>query len=147
MSAYSEFFAELVSTEIGLWNQLDRALLAETGISAAQLQALAAIAGLDGAARVQDVSDALQITVGAASKLIDRLERDGLAARSPHPGDRRSMIIRLSASGETALREASAAADANLERLLGSHVAPAEAEALARALRSVRRAAVTGVLA
>ncbi|MGA1838079.1 MarR family transcriptional regulator [Herbiconiux sp. 11R-BC] len=147
MRAYNDFFDEVVSTEIELWNHLDRALLAETGVSAAQLQALTALARPEGSARVQDVSQRLRITVGAASKLIDRLERDGLAERSPHPSDRRSMLIELTPAGETALAEATTAADSNLERLLGAQFEPAEAEAMTSALRALRLALTEGVLA
>ncbi|WP_291049608.1 MarR family transcriptional regulator [Herbiconiux sp.] len=147
MTAYGDVFTELVSTEIALWNQLDRMLTTATGVSAAQLQALTAIDRLAGSARVQDVSETLQITVGAASKLIDRLERDGLAGRSAHPRDRRSMVIQLTTAGEEALAEASVAAESSLVRLLGAHLDPDRARSLATALRSVREGLTAGVLA
>ena len=43
----------------------------------------------------QDLSDDIGITVGAASKLVDRLERDGLVSKGPNPADRRSSLIAL----------------------------------------------------
>jgi DNA-binding MarR family transcriptional regulator len=54
-------------------------------------------------ARVQELRQELRITVGAASKLADRLEKEGLAQRRPHPSDRRSSLIALSPAGERAL--------------------------------------------
>ena len=66
------------------------------------------------AARVNDLSAALAITVGAASKLVDRLERNGLAVRSPHPTDRRSSVIALTPTGRSALAAAIPVADAVL---------------------------------
>ena len=57
----------------------------------------------------------LGITVGAASKAVDRLENAGLAARSPAVDDRRSSLITLTdrglrvvADGETAVGRAMA---------------------------------------
>jgi DNA-binding MarR family transcriptional regulator len=52
---------------------------------------------------VQELRQELRITVGAASKLADRLEKEGLAQRQPHPSDRRSSVITLSPAGERAL--------------------------------------------
>jgi DNA-binding MarR family transcriptional regulator len=59
-----------------------------------------------GRARVQELSSDIGITVGAASKLADRLERDGLASRSPNPANRRSSQIALTAAGQQALASA-----------------------------------------
>ena len=57
-----------------------------------------------GAARVQELRTELGITVGAASKLVDRLERDGLVVRTAHPHDRRSSLVTLTAPGSVLAR-------------------------------------------
>ena len=41
----------------------------------------------------------LQMTTGATTSLIDRITAAGLAAREPHPTDRRSQIISLTPAG------------------------------------------------
>jgi DNA-binding MarR family transcriptional regulator len=41
----------------------------------------------------------LGITTAAATSLVDRLERAGVAARHPHPEDRRRSLIRLTDKG------------------------------------------------
>lgn len=120
MSGYSALFSELVRLELGLWNRLDDLQRLSGAVSLAQLQALRAVRSRDGAARVQDVADALHITVGAASKLVDRLERDGLARRSANPADRRSMLVALTRDGEAAYVKATAAELKNLEDVLGA---------------------------
>ncbi|MEL4383306.1 MarR family winged helix-turn-helix transcriptional regulator, partial [Shewanella algae] len=66
------------------------------------LLALRIVGDAGGNARVLDVSEALAITIGAASKQIDRLERSGLAERRPHPHDRRSSLLSLTAAGARA---------------------------------------------
>lgn len=144
MSAYTEFFDELVRFEIDLWGRLDQLLKEQTSTSVAQLQSLRAIAARGGDARVQDVADELQITVGAGSKLVDRLERDGLAARAVHPTDRRSMVIALTPAGETALRQAVEAADRNLQELLTELLTEQNAAELALAFSSMRSGLRTG---
>lgn len=134
MTAYASFFADLVRFEIDLWNRLEDLQAESRVVSLAQLQALRAVHAQKGGARVQDVAGELQITVGAASKLVDRLERDGLAERSPHPTDRRSMLIALTAEGESAFAEASDAQARNLEALLGAAMTPERAAELATVL-------------
>lgn len=114
MSDATVFFDALLRYEIRLWNVLDAALVRAHGVSLGRLQALRVVRGHGGRARVQDVSDELLITVGAASKLVDRLERDGTARRVPNPDDRRSSLIALTAAGEQLLDAASATFEAVL---------------------------------
>jgi DNA-binding MarR family transcriptional regulator len=108
-----DFFDTLVRYETDLWNTLDRRLASADQVSVATMQALRIVHGQP-AARVNDLSAALAITVGAASKLVDRLERNGLAVRSPHPTDRRSSVIALTPTGRSALAAAIPVADAVL---------------------------------
>jgi DNA-binding MarR family transcriptional regulator len=98
-----EFFDVLIRYEVALWNAVDRELGRQGTISLAQLHALRVVDRYHGQARVQDLSSDIGITAGAASKLADRLERDGLARRSPNPANRRSSLISLTAAGEHAL--------------------------------------------
>lgn len=114
-----EFFDELVSYEVALWGAVDLALTRQGQISLAEVHALRVVDRHAGQARVQDLSDGIGITVGAVSKLVDRLERDGLAVRSPNPANRRSSLIALTASGEQALAAALQVHDRVLEQAIG----------------------------
>lgn len=54
------------------------------------------------------LSERLVLTSGATTALIDRLESAGYLSRSPHPTDRRSLILRLTrGSDETGARRLS----------------------------------------
>jgi DNA-binding MarR family transcriptional regulator len=64
--------------------------------------------------RVQNIAQALRITVGAASKLVDRLEAARLCARRAHPDDRRSTVLEATEAGR---RTHIAAEDALLDEL------------------------------
>jgi MarR family transcriptional regulator, organic hydroperoxide resistance regulator len=91
-------FADLVRLEIELWNAVEARLRADLDIGLATAQTLAVVAAVEDC-RVHDIVRGLSITVGGASKTVDRLERDGLVARQPHPTDRRSSIITLTKTG------------------------------------------------
>lgn len=114
-----DFFDILVRYEIRLWNHLDRRLADEGAVSLARWQALRAVRFRGDAGRVQEISADLSITVGAASKLVDRLERDGLVERRPHPSDRRSMLLSLTGEGRTAFDATDALIASELEAIVG----------------------------
>lgn len=114
-----EFFDTLVRYEIALWNAVDQELSRAGLVSLGQLHALRVVDRYDGQARVQELSSDIGITVGAASKLVDRLERDGLAGRSPNPANRRSSLISLTPTGQQALLNALEVARAAVERAVG----------------------------
>ena len=114
-----KFFDALVRYEIALWNAVDRELARQHQISLGQLHALRVVDRYDGQARVQDLSDDIGITVGAASKLVDRLERGGLAVRSPNPVDRRSSLISLTVPGRQVLTSATDVCGVATARALG----------------------------
>jgi DNA-binding MarR family transcriptional regulator len=96
------FFDVLVRYETDLWNHLDDRLDSAGGVSLATLFALRVVRRHNGQCRVQEVSTELGITVGAASKVVDRLVQAGLAIRTPHPQDRRSSLIALTPAGDAA---------------------------------------------
>jgi len=113
-----DFFDALVRYETELWNHLDDRLLREGAVSLATLSALRVVSRHPDDCRVQEIRTELGITVGAASKLVDRLERDGWAVRSANPGDRRSSFVALTPAGADAL----AVGAALLERELGEQL-------------------------
>lgn len=114
-----EFFDVLVRYEVTLWNAVDAELVRKGQIGLAVLHALRLVGARRGETRVQDLSDGIGITVGAASKLVDRLERDGLAVRRPNPDDRRSSLIGLTHTGEEALASGLEVFGAAVDRALG----------------------------
>jgi MarR family multiple antibiotic resistance transcriptional regulator len=126
-----DFFTSLVRYEIDLWNAVEDALRRQGFISLAQLQAVGIISDHSGLGRVNEISEQIGITVGAASKLVDRLERDGLAVRRPNPDDRRSSLIALTADGERALQDAAEVRDAVLRAVIDEEVGESALTAIA----------------
>ena len=115
-----EFFDVLVRYEVALWSAVDQELGRRHEINLGLLHALRIVDRHDGRARVQDLSYDIGITVGAASKLVDRLERDGLATRSPNPANRRSSLIALTPTGRESLASAWAVCNGAVARAIGT---------------------------
>lgn len=67
-----------------------------------------------------DLSRQLLVTAGNLTGIVDRLERDGLVLREPHPADRRAYRLTLTARGEKAVAEAVPLHHAAITRLLGT---------------------------
>lgn len=122
MSASTTFFDVLLRCEIGLWNRVDRAVQRDRGLSLGRLQALRVLDVRGGKGRVQDLADDLVITVGATSKLVDRLEADGTVRREPNPDDRRSSLVVLTAAGREVLDGGAATMDSVLADALSAGV-------------------------
>jgi len=85
----------------------------------------------------KDVAAALAVTVGAASKLVDRLEAAGLCIRRAHPDDRRSSLLDVTAAGRGAAVAADVAVQDELARRLGS-LPVQDLDRVASLLRSIR---------
>lgn len=103
--------------------------VAKVNLSPARFQVLQALSGGKVLSMV-DLADRLSVTKRNVTTLVDGMEKDGLATRSPHPTDRRSKLIELTPSGEVAFSEAAKVQRDHLEKLL-SNLEPAQREAVA----------------
>jgi DNA-binding MarR family transcriptional regulator len=54
----------------------------------------------------KQLSDSLMLTTGGMTGRLDKLERAGLVVRTPDPGDRRSLRVRLTDAGRELIDEA-----------------------------------------
>jgi DNA-binding MarR family transcriptional regulator len=71
------------------------------GISSPDMRVLLALrrAGGDFSRRPTDLFQALLVTSGAITKIVDRLSADGLVKRRPDPSDKGGFLIQLTAKG------------------------------------------------
>ena len=83
--------------------------LRERGTSLPVWRAIAALAAEPGLT-VTGLADACMLQQPTMTKLLDRMERDGLAARAPDPRDRRAVRVRLTPEGEARAAALAAAA-------------------------------------
>ena len=76
----------------------------------------------------------MMLSSGGTTARLDRLERAGLVERSPDPGDRRGVSVRLTPAGKEVIDQAVGAGLAEQQRLL-AHLSPARQKQLDALLR------------
>jgi DNA-binding MarR family transcriptional regulator len=130
-------FEDLVRLEIELWDAVETRLRDELGVGLATAQVLEVVKRVEDC-RVYEISRELSITVGGASKTVDRVERAGLVARKPHDTDRRSSVIELTPDGARTHAKAQRMVAAALEDLIGDALGGRAFDQLHRALVKVR---------
>ncbi len=70
------------------------------------------------------LAESLELTTGSVTSLLDRLETSGLIARTPHPNDRRSLQLELTAAGRTKMDAVYGAFEAQVQEAVAEF--PAE---------------------
>ena len=86
-------------------DQMRAALASGSGVSPADLDALEHLEAA-GPLTQRQLGERLSLTSGAITMLVDRLERAGWVRRRPHPSDRRSVLVELSAQAAERTRPA-----------------------------------------
>src|SRR5262245_10237121 len=74
------------------------------GLSAAKLAALQALADAGESMPLSQLANRLSCVKSNITQLVDRLEADGLVARRPDPGDRRTRLAALTTAGRRAMK-------------------------------------------
>jgi MarR family transcriptional regulator, organic hydroperoxide resistance regulator len=138
MSELRQVFNEVIRFEIEIWNGVDARLKSDFNLPLTHFEPMSVIERLGGC-RVYEIASELGITTGGASKLIDRIEADGLCRRRPNPDDRRSSLLELTPAGRKLLHDAREAFDDELGRRLGG-LSPRTVEQLLSTLTRLRAA-------
>jgi len=99
---------------------LHRVLSAESGIQLDRPTYVALAALEKGPLRVSELADACGVDVSTMSRLLDRLQADGLVERDRPSADRRVALIQASPQGRELQRRMMAFRRTALERLLAS---------------------------
>ncbi|WP_423462048.1 MarR family winged helix-turn-helix transcriptional regulator [Promicromonospora sp. MS192] len=134
----TQLLDDLVRVEVRLYTLLDARLRAAHGHGLGRLDLLRAVDSVPHC-RVSDVVRRLGITVGAASKGVDRQVRDGLVRRHANPGDGRSSFLELTPAGRQVLDEALPTLDREAAQVLrGTGVPDGDLAHLAHLLAAVR---------
>jgi DNA-binding MarR family transcriptional regulator len=139
MTDLDTVFTDLVRYQIGLWNAVDARLRADHDLQLSHFEPLQIIASRQGC-RVFDIAEEMVISVGGTSKLVDRLEAAGHVRRTANPGDRRSSIIELTATGRRLLTKATVTYEDELDIRLASLIPGRELDQLASTLATLRAA-------
>lgn len=139
MADLARLFSVLIRFETELWNAVDRRLRAVHDLPLNRFEPLGVI-DRHGACRVNDIAEELVITVGGASKLVDRIEAAGHCRRTANPDDGRSSIIELTPAGKALHSEATTTFHDELDRRLGQATSERELDRLTATLTELRAA-------
>ena len=132
-------FTALINTELGAWNAVESALSeAGNALTLGRFLVLRTVRDIP-TCRIQEVAASQGITLGAASRLVDRLHRDGLVHRTPCEHDRRATILTVTEQGLAHLEEACMIVEKQQERLFAP-LSPAQREELTRSLALIAEA-------
>ncbi len=133
-------FTALIHTEMGAWNAVESALSeADKALTLGRFLVLRTVRDTP-TCRIQEVAASQGITLGAASRLVDRLHRDGLLHRTPCEHDRRATILTVTEQGLAHLEEACMIVEKEQERLFAP-LSTAQREELTRSLALIAEAA------
>lgn len=126
-----QWLNDLIGLEIVLWNQIDNQLNKHHDLSHAFFQSLYFIGcSPEGSLRIGDLARSLRITVGATSKLIDRIEAAGLVKRTNDADDRRASRLVLTKIGTKKLADASKTYEAAMTTVLDASLSANEQQRL-----------------
>jgi DNA-binding MarR family transcriptional regulator len=143
MDDLQQLFSDLIRFETELWNAIDARMRADHDLPLHKFEPMQIIARTPDC-RVYDIAEALSLTTGGVSKLVDAIESSGYVARRPNPEDRRSSLIELTPAGRKVLGKATRTFEAELEIRLGSVLSDRALRQFGSAL-TVLRAAGRGV--
>ena len=88
--------------------------------------------------RMSELASSVLLSQSGLTRLVDRLERDGLVVREPCPDDRRGLLASITPAGRERLAEARPTHLAGIRARFLSHLDQSELDALASAWEHVR---------
>jgi DNA-binding MarR family transcriptional regulator len=116
----------------------EKRLRAETGLSLAQYEVLARLAGAtEGRLRMVDISDGMCVSKSGVTQLVDTLEEAGLVGREFSRSDRRLTYAVLTAEGRKALERSAPVFAPVLQEYFAQHLSEHEMACLRGAMAKV----------
>lgn len=113
--------------------------LAEAGLSAIDFETLLRLARSPGRQlRMSDLAAQTSLSTSGVTRVVDRLERDGLVARAACPSDRRSCYAVITETGVARLVAVLPQHLEDVERWFTGLLSPEQLDALLHALRTIR---------
>jgi MarR family transcriptional regulator, organic hydroperoxide resistance regulator len=133
----SSLFSDLVRLETELWDLVDVRLRRDHDLALSWFEPMLVIDRTPGC-RVIDIAEALSITIGGTSKLVDRIENAGWCERSPNPDDGRSSTIELTRAGRRLLAAAQRSFADELAGRIATAISANDLERFAVTVRELR---------
>ena len=133
----ASLFSDLIRLETELWDLVEARLRRDHDLALSWFEPMQVIDRTPGC-RVIDIAEALSITIGGTSKLVDRIQNAGWCERSPNPDDGRSSTIRLTRAGRRLLTAARRTFTDEVGIRLGEPLSTSELQRFAATVRKLR---------
>ena len=130
-------FSDLIRLETELWDLVDARLRCDHDLALSWFEPMLVIDATP-SCRVIDIAEALSITIGGTSKLVDRIQNAGWCERSPNPDDGRSSTIELTRAGRRLLTASQRTLTDELGVRLGEPLSTSELQRFAATVRKLR---------
>jgi DNA-binding MarR family transcriptional regulator len=129
-----EAWKAFLRAQSGLIRTLDRELMAEQGLPITFFDVLAQLSAAGGQLRMSELADAVLLSRSGVTRLVDRMERDGLVRREQCETDRRASYATLTPEGKRAFKRAKPVHLRGIAEHFARHLGDEEAKTLAAAL-------------
>jgi len=109
----------MLSCTVRIENKIRLRLRREFNTTLPRFDLMAQLERSPGGLRMSELSKRLMVSGGNVTGITDQLEREGLVARTPCPGDRRALSVTLTTTGLKRFREMAARHEQWIVELLG----------------------------
>lgn len=113
----------------------------EVGVSITEYDVLLHLAEMPAPVRMHELANAVVISKSGLTRVVDRMEQDGLLTRVPIAGDRRSMAIAMTRDGERVFRDARTVHRRGIKKHFTDHLQDGEVDVIRAAFSRARDAA------
>ena len=120
-----------------LKGEIEERLQAQIGINLADNEALLHLVEATHPLKMTDIAERLVLSKGGTTKVVDRLEADGLVARLLDPADRRVTLVEITPEGREVSQRARGIVDGALEELWRRHLTDEEMGTILQAVDRV----------
>ena len=129
-----EAWKAFLRAQSALISTLDRELEAERGLPITFFDVLIQLSQAGGRLRMSELADAVLLSRSGVTRLVDRMERDGLVRREQCETDRRASYATLTPEGKRAFKRAKPVHLRGIADHFARHLSDEEAKTLAAAL-------------
>ncbi len=135
----SRLWTALVDVYQPVLRDVVSALERDAGIDSGTYSVLAYIDRAGGRMRLRELGDLMRVRYSqpGLSRLVQRMEADGILERRVDPDDRRGTVVAVTRAGRARFRRAHEVYEAALDEHLGAHISAADAASLAQALEGL----------
>jgi DNA-binding MarR family transcriptional regulator len=114
----------------------------EVGLSITEYDVLLHLAEARPPVRMNELADAVVLSKSGLTRVVDRMEEDGLLIRVPIAGDRRSIAVELTRAGEDLFRDARVVHRRGIKKHFIDHMGDGDVEVIRRVFGGARDAAL-----